>query len=149
MGLDSFLRRVPKKELEREADARRIPLHHATRIIAYPYHSQRQKYELAYWRGHRDLNRWMGELYRQKYLDEDRQELPIGSLSVILDEADILALKLEMTFGSLAPASTEEILWVYDPAEDEMVPPDDSPALDRALRIIRNNRSYVYYKSSW
>ena len=147
MGLDSYLRKVPKKELESVAEARRIPLHHATMVPRYIY--QRQKYELAYWRGHRDLNRWMGELYRQKYLEEDRQELPIGSLSVILDEADILSLKLEMTFGSLAPASTKEILWVYDPVEDRMVPPDDSPALDRALRIIRNNRSYIYYKSSW
>ena len=147
MGLDCFLRKVPKKELEDVAEARRVPLHHATGVPRYIY--QRQKYELAYWRGHRDLNRWMGELYRQKYLEEDHQELPIGSLSVILDEADILSLKLEMTFGSLAPALTGVMLWVYDPAEDDMVPPDDSAVLDRALRIIRNNRSYVYYKSSW
>lgn len=131
MGLYSFLRRVPKKELEREAEARRISLQHATCIIQYPYHSQRGKYELAYWRGNVHLNKWMAELYRQKYLDKDHQELPLGRLFVILDEADILSLKLEMTFGSL------------------MVPPDDSPALDRALRIIRNNRSYVYYSSSW
>lgn len=148
MGLDSFLRKVPKKELEREADARHIPLHHATRIIAYPYHGQWQKYELAYWRGHRDLNKWMAELYRQKYQDKYHQGLPIGSLSIILDEADILALQLEMAFGSLAPTSTKEMLWVYDPVADRMVPPDDSPVLDRALRIIRNNRSYVYYNSS-
>ena len=147
MGLDSFLRKVPKKELEGVAEARRIPLHHA--ILRPRYIYQRQKYELAYWRGHRDLNRWMGELYRQKYLEEALIWQPIGSLSVILDEADILSLKLEMMFGSLAPASTKEMLWVYDPVEDKMVPPDDSPALDRALRIIRNNRSYVYYKSSW
>ena len=147
MGLDSFLRKVPKKELEGVAEARRIPLHHA--ILKPRYIYQRQKYELAYWRGHRDLNRWMGKLYRQKYLEEALIWQPIGSLSVILDEADILSLKLEMTFGSLTPASTKEMLWVYDPVEDRYGPPDDSPAIDRALRIIRNNRSYVYYKSSW
>ena len=144
MGLDSFLRKVPKKELEGVAEVRRIPLHRAVGVSRYVY--QRQKYELAYWRGHRDLNRWMGELYRYKYLEEPEH---VGCLSIILDEEDILSLKMEMAFGSLAPASTKEILWTYDPAEDLMVPPDDTPSLDRALRIIRNNRSYVYYTSSW
>jgi hypothetical protein len=144
MGLDSFLRKVPKKELDGVAEVRRVPLHRATQVVRYVY--LRQEYELAYWRGHRDLNRWMGELYRQKYLEHPEH---VGCLSIILDEADILSLKLEMTFGSLAPASTKEIFWTYDPVVDLMVPPDDTPTLDRALRIIRNNRSYVYYNSSW
>jgi hypothetical protein len=144
MGLDSFLRKVPKKELDVNAKVRGVPLHRATYMVKYVYH--RQEYELAYWRGHRDLNRWMGELYRYKYLEEPEH---VGSLCVILDEEDILSLKMEMTFGSLTPASMEGMLWVYDPVEDRMVPPDDTPSLDRALRIIRNNRSYVYYTSSW
>jgi hypothetical protein len=145
MGLDSFLLKVPKKELEGVAELRRVPLHKATQVSRNRVW-RGHKHELAYWRGHRDLNRWMGELYRQKYLEHPEH---VGCLSIILDEADILSLKLEMTFGSLAPASTKEILWTYDPAVDLMVPPDDTPTLDRALRIIRNNRSYVYYNSSW
>jgi len=144
MGLDSYLRKVPKKELDVNAKVRGVPLHRAAHMVKYVYH--RQEYELAYWRGHRDLNRWMGELYRYKYLEEPEHT---AFLCVILDEEDILSLKMEMTFGSLAPASMEGVLWVYDAVEDQMVPPNDTPPLDRALRIIRNNRSYVYYISSW
>ena len=90
----------------------------------------------------------MAELYRQKYPEEE--PMGSGSLSVILDEADILSLKLEMTFGSLAePDSAKEMAWVYYPGGADLVPPDDSTVLDRALRIVRNNRSYVYYTSFW
>ena len=145
MGLDCYLRYIPKKTLEDAAKARCCSLPQATLVVPKAHYS---RYELAYWRGHRNLNRWMRELYRQKYLEEDHQELPIGSLSVILDEADIMALKLEMMFGFLTNSGSG-MGWVYDTAEDRMVPPDDMPVLDRVLRIIRNNCSYVYYISSW
>lgn len=150
MGLDSFLRSVPKNELDTSAKARHSPLHKTLPLVSYKYY--RKKHEIAYWRGNKAINGWMEELYRHKY-PEDSPPL-YNPFYLLLDAEDILSLKMEMMFGSVAPRPTWEAArydWHYGHWEDGVLPPNDNDtaSFDRALRIIRNNRSYIYYTSSW
>lgn len=141
MGLDCYLRNIPKNTLEDAAKARCCSLPQAALVVPKAHYS---RYELAYWRGHRDLNRWMRDLYNEKYVGEHGDQYLPGSLSVILDITDLLSLKMEMTFGSLGESTTR---WRWG---DEIFALDaDLAAIDRAMRITHNSRSYVYYISSW
>ena len=144
----SFLRKIPKKELEGAAKARNTTLSRAAKT--WPY-AHLYEHRLACWLegGNRSLNKWMVELYRHKYPGE---EVNWSWFSLILDEEDILLLKMEMVFGFLTDQNNEgpgcyPSSWVLPKNTDFTTNNCVKFVLDKALRIIRNNRSYVYYGS--
>ena len=74
--------------------------------------------------------------------------------AIPLSQEDILEIKLEVLWGDLWRDREEKIL-PYEssgPYSAEVLSKQknrDIEIFDRALRVLKNNRSYVYYLGSW
>lgn len=138
MGLDASIRKLSKSKAR--AWGLPDPLLPVTMEIRRIPSYWRESNELAYWRGQRELNHWMMKLAHSrvdpdKCLDIDYDIM--NGACIILRNEDVLALKMEAMFGDLFgdPASYFVETTIAD--------------LDRILRVVRCNRSYVYYQASW
>jgi hypothetical protein len=145
MGLDSTIRKISKAKVLRHIA--RPPLTLVTPLHKIPGYNARSN-ELGYWRNHRQLHRWMMELAREKLgaLNLDAEALMNGA-PILLNESDILRLKMEVVFGDLSSSYWEER--IPDPLDSNYQVSEDIAVIDRMLRVSRRNRSYIFYTASW
>lgn len=147
MGLDQFIRKISKHKAhlwgvpnpaeEVGAPFDRVP---ATYAVAN---------EVAYWRGHRHLNRWMMALARERVDPEQRMDLDYEIMNgspILLRTEDILALQMEATFGTLFSDYYRDLGYY---AAGKIAIAENIDTLSRCLRIAKHNRSYIYYIASW
>jgi hypothetical protein len=130
MGLDAFLRKIPKSRLSREV-RERITSEKVGFILPANIGQYSLSNEIGYWRGNWGLNNFIYEMAAEK-VGAHRLSRPLyNGASVLLDEGDLLAIQTEMVFG------------------DGLGLEWDTEVIARAQRILKCNRSFVYYYSSW
>lgn len=150
MGLDCFLRRIPKSVIH-NAIGRTDP----DPLEGIEYHGG---VEMGYWRGWRSLNRHIISAALERISTPGSFTRPSAMLfngkAILLSQEDILEIKLEVLWGDLWRDREEKIL-PYEssgPYVAEALSRQknrDIGIFDRALRVLKNNRSYVYYLGSW
>ena len=149
----SSLRKVSKLKLRDFAKSNNYSLARALQLL--PRQNEQNRL-ISYWLNYHDVDAWMRELSSsesERFTTHDGCYVTTHQTQIILDESNLLSLKMELTFGSLKVG--------YSPALWRMVSPDqfvmlkdedvlcrDIDYIDKAIRTVRNNRSYVYYKSS-
>lgn len=147
MGLDQFIRKISKRKAhlwgipdppeEVGASFHRVPKHHSLTN------------EVAYWRGHRHLNRWMMALAHDRVDPQRRANLDyeiMNGAPILLRTEDILALQMEVTFGTLFSDHYRDLGHYGD---GQIAIDENIDTLSRCLRISKCNRSYLYYVASW
>jgi hypothetical protein len=145
VGLDCFLRRIPKSVIH-NAIGRTDP----DPLEGIEYHGG---VEMGYWRGWRSLNRHIISAALERTSPEV-EPLFLNGKAILLSQEDILEIKLEVLWGDLWRDREEKIL-PYEssgPYVAEALSRQknrDIGIFDRALRVLKNNRSYVYYLGSW
>lgn len=147
MGLDSSLRKLSKTKLQPFLDGK-TPFHAVPGIYALSN-------ELAYWRNHRTLNKWMIKLADEKLFHKaDKADVMaiMNGAPLFLDESDILRLKMDIVFGDLATKYwddwTSDLFYESAPETARLVA-KDIEVCDRAIRILRRKASVIYYTASW
>lgn len=149
MGLDCYIRKVSKSKAHAHLGTIFVP------TVGAQFHRMPSYFDLAnelgYWRGHRFLNKWMLELAQRKVEAPNLDQAILDGAVILLNEEDVLSLQFELTFGDLFHSywdSWTEGMLLHKGLVSEYLERDAS-ILARMLRIIRCNRSYVFYTASW
>ena len=143
MGLDCYIRKISKLRYSKHnhgLPAPDIDLHFS-RVPGYWTPDN----ELAYWRGHSGLNKWMMALARER----GGLNFPIVDphITILLREEDLEALRFELIFGNVFHNFYKQRN--LHPSSASIPLAGDSAAIEKALRIARCNRSYIYFHSNW
>jgi hypothetical protein len=153
MGLDCFIRKISKSVAHSAMGRTNLdPLEEIG------YHGG-VKSEIGYWRGWRSLNRHIISNAVLKRVSipgcfTKPSEMLFNGKAILLSQEDILEIKLEVLWGDLWRDREEKIL-PYEssgPYGAEVLSKQknrDIEIFDHALRVLKNNRSYVYYLGSW
>jgi hypothetical protein len=152
VGLDCFLRRIPKSVIH-NAIGRTDP----DPLEGIEYHGG---VEMGYWRGWRSLNRHIISAAMAR-IPPEAEPLFFNGKAILLSQENILEIKLEVLWGDLWRDREEKILpyeaWshgqgILSKRKERILSEQknrDIGIFDRALRVLKNNRSYVYYLGSW
>jgi hypothetical protein len=158
VGLDCFLRKVSKKKIHAICGELLSPaprLGEAVRRLDGLYTF---KNEVGYWRSWTTLNYYVTTLGVERLgdvPDPTEARYLLNGQPILLTHDDIMAIKLEVIWGDLwAPRENlaridAEYLKKDPEAHIAEVKAKDLEVFDRALRILKANRSYVYYCGSW
>lgn len=149
MGLDQFIRKTSKRK------AHSYGISYPPEEVGAPFmripDSVSVTHEIAYWRGHRPLNRWMIELARER-VDPYRAALIdyeiMNGKPILLHAEDIVALQIEASFGTMFREHYDACMGYTNEWVERSIR-SDLDALGRCLRIAKCDRSYLYYVASW
>lgn len=143
MGLDCYIRKISK----RKAHLWGVP--NPAEEVGAPFYKVPGNHaltnEIAYWRGHSGLNKWMMALARER----GGLNFPIVDphITILLREEDLEALRFELIFGDVFHNFYKQRN--LHPSSASIPLAGDSAAIEKALRIARCNRSYIYFHSNW
>jgi len=158
VGLDCFLRKVSKQKVHAVCGELLAPtstLEKAFRHLDGLYDTPN---EVGYWRSWTTLNHYVTTIGVGRLgdiPDSTEARYLLNGQPVLLTHEDIMAIKLEVIWGDLwAPRENlARIDAEYLKKDPEVhiaeAKAKDLEVFDRALRILKANRSYVYYCGSW
>lgn len=149
MGLDQFIRKTSKRSAHSNG-VPNPPEEVGASFMRIP-DSGSVTHEIAYWRGHRPLNRWMIELARERVDPKRALNIDYDIMNgkpILLHAEDIVALQIEASFGTMFREHYEDRMgrtneWIERSIQADL------EVLSRCLRIAKCNRSYLYYVASW
>ena len=137
MGLDQFVYRIKKDEIQDDVDISTEKYNEETS----EYESFVEKEEVHYWRKHPAMQGWMKKLY-----DSKGGEDPLfNCVNVKVSEEDLLELQCDIKNNSLA--SHFEGGFFFGEEKSDELKEDDLEFISKGLEAY--SKGYEIYYSSW